>query len=279
MLGHKDVVALGGVDARADGRATQGELLQVRQRVAQGLQPKLQLRHVPPKFLTQGQRRGIHEVGATNLDDVVKGLRLRRQRVPQALHPGKGRFHDGGVGRDVHRRGEGVVGALALVHVVVGVNRTVALAEGAPCKDMGAVGHDLVDVHVALGARARLPNHQRKLVVELARQDFVAGRHNQVLLRRVHRPQLAVGHGCGTLQMGKRSDNLHGHRAHWTNLEVVARALGLGAPIFVSRHVDFAERVFFNAGGHGRVGFLRFRNGVSRGPRCPLRHRRPSKRP
>ena len=37
VLGHQDVVALGGVDACANGRATQSELLEVRQSVAQGL--------------------------------------------------------------------------------------------------------------------------------------------------------------------------------------------------------------------------------------------------
>ena len=152
VLGHEDVVALGGVDARAHRRAAQGELLQVRKRVAQGLQAKLQLRHVPAKLLAQSQWGRIHKVGATDFDNVVKGLGLRCEGVTQTLHARKRGFDDGRIGRDVHCRGVRVVGALALVHIVVGMHWTLALTKGAACQDMGAVGHHFVDVHVALSS-------------------------------------------------------------------------------------------------------------------------------
>ena len=217
-----DVVPLGGVDPSADGRATQGQLLQVGQGVAQGLQPKLQLRHVPAKLLTQGQRRRVHQVGAANLHHVVERLGLGLECVAQPLHPRKGGFHHSFVSRDVHGGGERVVGALALVHVVVGVDRTFALTQDATRQDVGAVRHDLVHVHVALGARPCLPHHQRKLVVQLACEDFLARRHNQVLLAGVQHPEFSVGQGRGPLQMREGTHHLHGHRPHRANLEVVA---------------------------------------------------------
>ena len=255
VLGHQDVVPLGGVDARAHCRASQRQLLKVRQRVAQGLQPKLQLRHIPSKLLPQRQGRRVHQVGAADLDNVVEGPRLLRKGVAQPLHPWNGRVDNGRVGRDVHRRGERVVGALAFVHVVVGVHRTVALTKGASRQHMGPVGHHLIDVHVALRPGARLPHHQWKLIVQLAGQNLFACRHDEVLLGRIQGAELAVGQGRCALQVGKGPNNLHGHGARGTDFEVVAGALGLGAPILVSRDVNFAERVFFDAGGHGEVGF------------------------
>jgi hypothetical protein len=147
---------------------------------------------------------------------------VRSKRVPQALHARHRRLDNGGVGRDVHRRGVRVVGALALVHVVVGVHGAVALPQRAACKDVRAVRHHFVDVHVALRARPRLPNHQRKLIVKLAGQDFVARRHNEVLLRRVQRPEFAVGCGRRALQVRKRSHDFHGHGTVRPDFEVVA---------------------------------------------------------
>ena len=58
---------------------------------------------------------------------------------------------------DVHGRGVGVVGALRLVDMVVRVNRL--LGPEATSHDLdGPVGDHLVGVHVALGARTRLPD-------------------------------------------------------------------------------------------------------------------------
>ncbi len=39
---------------------------------------------------------------------------------------------------------------------------------------MCAVGNHFIDVHIALGATAGLPHHQRKLVVQFAFQYFIA---------------------------------------------------------------------------------------------------------
>jgi hypothetical protein len=44
---------------------------------------------------------------------------------------------------------------------------------------VGAPGDHFVDVHVALGAAAGLPDHQRELVVVLAVEHFVGGLFDQ----------------------------------------------------------------------------------------------------
>ena len=255
VLGDEHVVPLGGVDARTDGGAAQRELLQMGQRVAKCVQPKLELRHIAPKLLTQRKWGRVHQMGSANLDNAVKRLGLGGQGIAQTLHPGEGALHNGRIRRNVHGGGKGVVGALALVHVVVGVDGAIPGPKGAAGQDMGAVGHHLVDVHVALGSRARLPHHQGKLVVQLACQNFLTRRDDEVFFARFEDAQLTIGQGRRTLEVRKSVHHLHGHGTHGANLEIVARTLGLGAPVFVGRNVNLSQRVFFNAGAHGGVGF------------------------
>ena len=73
-------------------------------------------------------------------------------------------------GRDVHRRGKNVVRRLAHVDVVVGMDLA-ALAALAAQELAGAIGDDLVHVHVGLRAAAGLPDDQGKLGVVLARRS------------------------------------------------------------------------------------------------------------
>ena len=64
--------------------------------------------------------------------------------------------HDRG---DVHRGGESVVGALALIDVVVG------MLYFFPRQLVAPIGDDFVGVHVRLRAAARLPDDERKACV------------------------------------------------------------------------------------------------------------------
>ena len=59
-------------------------------------------------------------------------------------------LHGGG---DVHGGGVGVVAALRLIHVIVGMDRGLAAQLSAQQLD-GSVGDDLVGVHVGLGPGA-----------------------------------------------------------------------------------------------------------------------------
>ena len=66
-----------------------------------------------------------------------------------------------------HRRREAVIGGLAEIDLVIGVNGILVAALAAQAL-IGQCRDDLVEVHVGLGAGAGLPNHQRKLVVIFA---------------------------------------------------------------------------------------------------------------
>ena len=65
---------------------------------------------------------------------------------------------------DMHGSGVGVVTALGLVHVIVGVDGSLAAQLSTQQLD-GSVGDHLVSVHVGLGAGPRLPDHQREVVI------------------------------------------------------------------------------------------------------------------
>ena len=119
--GYLYVVALRSVQAGADGGAAQGQLRQVGQAVADGTQAVIQLGNISGKFLAHGHRRGVHKVGAADFDHLHEFFRLLFQGIPQGLDARNGGFHQHFVSGDVHGRGEGVVGRLRLVDVVVGV--------------------------------------------------------------------------------------------------------------------------------------------------------------
>ena len=182
-------------------------------------------------------------------------LRLGGQGIAELLHAGNRRADDAVIGGDVHRRREGVVGTLRLVGVVVGVDRTLALAEGSASQHVGAVGDDLIDVHVGLGPRPGLPHDQRKTMVEVPCDDFLADAFDQVALGFGQDAGLAIGLGGRHLQVAEGVDHLNRHAAHGADGEIVAAALRLGAPVLVGRHGDFAERVLFDAGVHGLQGW------------------------
>src|SRR5690606_30559254 len=105
-------------------------------------------------------------------------------------------------GGDVHGGGETVVGALRAVDVVVGVHR--ALATALAGGDLvGPTGDHLVDVHVALGAAAGLPDHQGKLVIMLALQHLVGGLFDQTGQVGRQIADAAVDPGRGLLDQGQ----------------------------------------------------------------------------
>ena len=140
----------------------------------------------------------------------------------------------------MHARREGVVGGLALVDVVVGEERLLALADLLPSELVRAVSDDFVDVHIALRPRARLPDDQRELIIELTSKDLVTDSGDEVALLEGEYPELMVGIGCALLEVSEATHYVQRHGGRGTDLEVVARSLGLCAPELVGRHLDFA---------------------------------------
>ena len=123
----------------------------------------------------------------------------------------------------------------------------------------GAVGDDLVDVHVGLGAAAGLPDAQRELVVELAGDDFVGSLHDELGFVGRELAQVLIDQRAGLFQDAKGADQLRRHGVA-ADVEVQQRALGLRAPVDVGRDVDLSHAVGFSTRlrfrGRCHVGFL-----------------------
>ncbi len=168
--------------------------------------------------------------------DVAQALHARQQLFAHRLYRG-----------DAHGGGEDVVRRLASVHVVVGVDQA-RLAALAAEQLASAVGEHLVHVHVGLRSAAGLPHHQGKLAVVLAAQHFVGCGHDGARLLGVERSEIEVDQGRRLLHERQRVDERVRH-AFAGDLEVLQRALGLGAPQAVGGDRHGTEGVFFDASG------------------------------
>jgi hypothetical protein len=120
------------------------------------------------------ERRRVLQVRAPDLDDRCEFPALRLQRRREAVERGNHVHAERARRGNVHRRGEHVVGRLAEIDVVVGMQQALRAALAAEQLG-GAVGQHLVGVHVRLRAGARLPDHQRELLVVPAREHLVGG--------------------------------------------------------------------------------------------------------
>ena len=129
---------------------------------------------------------------------------------------------------------------------------------------VGAVGDHLVEVHVGLGAGAGLPDHKRKMIVELAFDHLARGADDGAGAACIEQAEFPVGLGGSEFDDAERMDDGDRH-AIMADLEVLARTLGLCAPVAVGGNVDRAEAVALAAGGFVAGCFLC-------GPfMCPLR--------
>ncbi len=108
---------------------------------------------------------------AADLDDMSPFLGLGSKNPLQAQQRRLQLPLGGEHGGDMHGRREAVVGRLAHVDMIVGMDRRLPAARAGQHL-VGAPGNDLVDVHVGLGAAAGLPDNERELLVELAGGDL-----------------------------------------------------------------------------------------------------------
>ena len=198
------------VQAGAHGRAAQRQGVHRAQRMAQAVAAQAELGHITAQLLAQGDGGGVLQVGAADLDDAGERLCLGGQGVAQGgqrrqqAAPGLQRHGD------VHGAGERIIGRLPQVHLVVRMHR-VLCRQAALQRLRGQVGHDLVHVHVALGARSGLPHGERKLRIELA-LGHAAGRIGDRLCGfGLEPPQVMVDTCCGPLDPGQRMHHLQWH--------------------------------------------------------------------
>ncbi len=158
--------------------------------------------------------------------------------------------------RDVHRGREAVVRRLALVDVVVGVNRLLAAAIAGQ-DFVGPPGDHLIGVHVRLGARPGLPDDQRKLVVEIAARDLACRLLDDFGELRVEAADARVHPRRSLLDEAQRMNNLERHLLALAEREIPDRAFGLGAPIGVGGNLDRPKTVGFGAGGARHFFFVK----------------------
>ena len=183
---------------------------------------------------------------APDLDDARPRVALVVQNVAQLLQGGEQPVNDLLGTSDVHCRRVGVVRRLRHVDVVVrmhGFLRALLTAERLD----GAVRNHLVGIHVRLRARTRLPDDERKMIVELTLDDVLRRFNDRVAELFVELAQSHVGFGRGAL------DDAEGAHDRCrlplpTDLEIAEAALGLRAPIAVGGDFDGSERVGFRAG-------------------------------
>ena len=145
----------------------------------------------------------------------------------------------------MHGGGKDVVGGLAQIDVIVGVNRRLAPQDPARQFD-GPVGDHFVDVHIGLRAAAGHPDVQGKMVVQLALEDFLRGPNDQPGFICRQPPQFPVGQGRGLLDQGQGPDHLQGHQVV-ADGKVEQRPLGSRPPIAVRRDLDFSQAVTFRS--------------------------------
>ncbi len=136
--------------------------------------------------------------------------------------------------RQVHGRRKDIVGGLPQVDVVVGVHRTLA----APCRSQALVdeiGNDLIDVHVALGAAARLPDAQGEMGIPAPRRHLRCRLGNGGGQLGGEQTKLSIDQGRCPLDLRQGVDQLQRHGLG-ANGKMLQRTLGLRAPEGVRRH-------------------------------------------
>jgi hypothetical protein len=110
-----------------------------------------------------------------------------------------------------------------------------------------AVRQNLIDVHVGLRARTRLPDVEREVLVELARDRLVGAANYSFRLPLRQPAGRGIDQCCRLLDIAIGVINARRH-AVVADREMDQAALRLGSPIAVGRHLDFAHRVGFAAG-------------------------------
>ena len=181
------------VESGADGGATEGKLEDGVEGFVGTVERALDLFGEAGELLTETNRGGVHHVGAADFENVVEFVRLLDEGFVKAFEGGDEEILEGHSGGDVHRGGEGVVGGLALVDVVVGVDAAIGIDL------LGAVGDDLVGVHVGRGAGTGLVGIDGEVLVVLAFEDFARGLLDDGGFFGIDDAEFAIGAGGGEL--------------------------------------------------------------------------------
>ncbi|MNE39952.1 hypothetical protein D3C80_1339350 [compost metagenome] len=191
-------------------RATQGQLTEMRDAGFDMFEVIFQHRRPAGNFLAQRQWRSILKMGATDFNDIVESFRLGMQRAVQRLQLWDQMLAHRDNRRHMHCGRENVVGALAFVDVVVGVDPprfTTFASQQLAC----AVGQHFVHVHVGLGAGTGLPDRQWEFIGVLIRQHFIGSLDNRLAPLCRQQSQIHIDAGCRPLGHRQRMDQRRRH--------------------------------------------------------------------
>ena len=119
---------------------------------------------------------------------------------------------------------------------------------------IGAVGNDLVDIHIRLRAAAGLPDGKREVAVERAVKDLVAGSLDGTGAAGVEHAELRIGARRRELHDRERADDLR-RDLLGADAEIFKAALRLRAPVTVGGHTHLAHRIMLQTVFHPVTSF------------------------
>ncbi len=184
-----------------------------------------QLCGIAGKFLAQCNGGGVLHMGAADLDQTGEffGLGVKaRLELPQRRQEVLGQR---GRRRHMHSGGKGIIGGLAEVDVIIGMNRRHPATRRSKTF-IGAIGDHLDNVHVRLGAGAGLPDLERKMIVKPARDDLVGRRHDRVRQGAVEDARRSIDLGRDFFNPRQRVNDFAWHELG-ADREVLQCSLGL----------------------------------------------------
>ncbi len=117
------------------------------------------------QFLSESHRHRIHQVGPAGLDDFGQFIRATIDGIAQMHQCRQQLLGNGQAGTDLDGGGNNVIGALAHVYVIIGMD------PDSSARSVDQVGNDLVGVHVGTGAGTGLKHIHWKVFIELADRD------------------------------------------------------------------------------------------------------------
>ena len=207
---------------------------------------------VAQELLPQPYGGCVLQVGTSGLDDGPEFLGLLLQLSRQVFQSGDQVFPDGEQGGQVDRGGNDVVGRLAHIDVVIGVDQTGTKITAQELA--GPIGDDFVGVGVCRGTGAGLEDVQHEVAVELSVYDFLGRSHDGIANALVEQAQGHIAAGGGLLDETKGADE--GSRETQAADGKVQHGAHCGCTIqSVGGHFHFAHGVALyshvRTGGHG----------------------------
>ena len=148
-------------------------------------------------------------------------------------------------GGNVHGRGKSIVGRLRHVDIVVGMDR-ILRSKHAPGQLNGSIGDDFVGIHIGLRAAAGLPDAQRELAIQFARDDFIANLNDQARFFGWQFAELLIHQSAGFFQDSEGPNQFRRHEVP-ADIEMHQRTRGLRAPVDIRGNFDRSHAIGFHA--------------------------------